>query len=55
MKNAILWDVTPCGSSTDVWEEPSASIIKLIRIGEQGTLAVTNNRRALRGNTFFGC
>jgi hypothetical protein len=33
---------------TDVSEEPSASIIKVTRIGELGTtLAVTNNRRTL--------
>jgi hypothetical protein len=35
---------------TDVSEEPSASIIKVIRIGELGTLAVTSNRRKLRVN-----
>jgi hypothetical protein len=29
---------------TDVSEELSASIIKVIRIGELGTLAVTSNR-----------
>jgi hypothetical protein len=32
---------------TDVSEEPSASIIRVTRIGELGTLAVTRNRRAL--------
>jgi hypothetical protein len=36
----------------DVSEEHSASIIRLTRIGELGTmLAVTSNRRTLRGNT----
>jgi hypothetical protein len=30
---------------TDVSEERSASIIRVTRIGELGTLAVTNNRR----------
>jgi hypothetical protein len=29
---------------TDVSEEPSSSIIRVIRIGELGTLAVTANR-----------
>jgi hypothetical protein len=32
----------------DVSEELSASIIKVTRIGELGTLAVTDNRRTLR-------
>jgi hypothetical protein len=36
---------------TDVLEELSASIIRLTRIGELGTLAVTSNRRTLRINT----
>jgi hypothetical protein len=35
----------------DVSEELSASIIKVTRIGELGTLAVTSNRRMLRRNT----
>jgi hypothetical protein len=35
---------------TDVSEEPSASIIRVIKIGELGKLAVTNNRRTLRRN-----
>jgi hypothetical protein len=39
---------------TDVSEELSASISKVIRVGELGTiLAVTSNRRTLRRNTFF--
>jgi hypothetical protein len=34
---------------TDVSEEPSASFIRVARIGELGTtLAVTSNRRTLR-------
>jgi hypothetical protein len=33
---------------TDVSEKCIASIIRVIRIGELGTLAVTSNRRALR-------
>jgi hypothetical protein len=37
---------------TDVSEEPSASFIKVTRIGElMKTLAVTSNRRNLRRNT----
>jgi hypothetical protein len=36
---------------TDVSEEHIVSIIKVTRIGELGTLAVTNNRRTLRRNT----
>jgi hypothetical protein len=36
---------------TDVSEECSASIIRVMRIGELGTLAVTSNRRTLRRNT----
>jgi hypothetical protein len=35
---------------TDVSEELSASIIRVIRIGELGTLAVTSNRSTLRRN-----
>jgi hypothetical protein len=33
---------------TDVSEELSASIIRVTRIGELGTLAVTSNRSTLR-------
>jgi hypothetical protein len=34
---------------TDISEEPSASIIRVTRLGELGTtLAVTSNRRTLR-------
>jgi hypothetical protein len=39
---------------TYVSEELSASFIRATRIGELGTtLAVTSNRRTLRGNYFF--
>jgi hypothetical protein len=38
---------------TDVSEELSASIIKVTRIRELGTLAVTSNRRTLRRNCNF--
>jgi hypothetical protein len=36
---------------TDVSEELGASIIRVTRIGELGTLAVTSNRRTLQRNT----
>jgi hypothetical protein len=36
---------------TDVSEELSASIIRVTRMGELGTLAVTSNGRKLRRNT----
>jgi hypothetical protein len=36
---------------TDVSEELSASIIRVTRIGELRTLAVTSNRHTLRRNT----
>jgi hypothetical protein len=50
MKNAILWDVTPCGYCvrTDVSEELSASIIGVTEIGELGTaLATIHSMRRL--------
>jgi hypothetical protein len=41
---------------TDVSEELSASIIRVRRIGELETLAVTSNRCTLRRNTIvFNC
>jgi hypothetical protein len=36
---------------TDVSEEPGASFIRVTKIGELGTLAVTSNRSKLRKNT----
>jgi hypothetical protein len=49
MKNAVFCDVTPCGSlRTDDSEELSASINRVIRIGEIGTLGVTSNRHPQR-------
>jgi hypothetical protein len=44
MKNAIFWDVTPCRSSKyRRLKEHIASIIRMTRIGELGTmLAVTS-------------
>jgi hypothetical protein len=48
MKNVVYWDVTRMTLvETDFSEETSASIIKVTRIGELGTLAVTSNRRTL--------
>jgi hypothetical protein len=44
----MLRDVAPVG--TDISEEHIASIIRVTRIGELGTLAVTSNRRMLRSN-----
>jgi hypothetical protein len=43
MKDVVFWDVTPWALvRTDVSEEPSASFIRVTRIGELGTtLAVT--------------
>jgi hypothetical protein len=35
----------------DVSEELNDSIIRVTRLGEQGTLAVTSNRRTVRRNT----
>jgi hypothetical protein len=38
MKNAVFWDVTPCGfGRSDVSEEYIASIISVTRISELGT------------------
>jgi hypothetical protein len=38
---------------TNVSQKLSASIIRVTRIGELGTLAVTSNRRKLRRNTYI--
>jgi hypothetical protein len=45
VKNAIFWDVTLCDYCKNrVYEEPSASIIRVTRIGELGpTLAITSS------------
>jgi hypothetical protein len=49
MKNGVFWNVTPVALvRTDVSEELSASIIRVTRIDEIGTLAVTRNQRTLR-------
>jgi hypothetical protein len=45
MKNGVFWDIMRCGIlRTDVSEDRSASIIRVTRIGELGTLAATSNR-----------
>jgi hypothetical protein len=53
VKNAVFWDVMCVALvSTDVSEEPRASIIKVIRTVELGRmLAVTSNICKLRRNT----
>jgi hypothetical protein len=52
MKNGVFWYVTPCGSCKNRrFGGPSASFIRLTRIGELGTTpAATSNRRTLRRN-----
>jgi hypothetical protein len=46
MKNAVFWDVTPCGScKIEVSEKCVAFIIRVERISVLGTLAVTNRSR----------
>jgi hypothetical protein len=57
LKNAVFWDVTPCGFvRTDVSEERIASIMREKRIGEIGTtLAVTTNRSTLRVSVASYC
>jgi hypothetical protein len=53
-KNTLFRDVKPCGFlRADVSQECNASIIRVTRIGDLGTmLAVTSNRRTLRRNTY---
>jgi hypothetical protein len=49
MNKAVFWNVTPCGSCKNRrFANLIASIIRLTRIGQLRTLAVTNNRRTLR-------
>jgi hypothetical protein len=50
MKNAVFWDVTPCGSCKNrcFLEERVATILRVTTIGEVGTLAVTSNIIFLR-------
>jgi hypothetical protein len=46
MKNVVFWEVMPCSSCKN--RRFGVSIIRVTRIGEQGTLAVTSNRNTLR-------
>jgi hypothetical protein len=60
MKNAVFWDVIPCGSSKNRrFEERMGSIIGMERIGEIGTtLSVTNKPKYAAKKYFaayFGC
>jgi hypothetical protein len=53
-KNAVFWDVVPCGSckSRRFGGKQIASIIRVTRIGAVGkTLAVTSNRSTMRTNS----
>jgi hypothetical protein len=51
MKITFFWDVTPCGACKNhVSEQRIDSSIRVTRIGELGTLAVTINRSTLRRN-----
>jgi hypothetical protein len=52
VKNAVFWDVTPCGSCKNRrFGGTCASVIRVTIIGVLGTkLALTSNRRALRRN-----
>jgi hypothetical protein len=45
IKNAVYWNVTPCGFvRTDVYEERIASIIKVKKVSDLGrALTVTSN------------
>jgi hypothetical protein len=55
MKNAVFWDVAPCGSvRTDVSGERIASIIKVTIIGEvETTSAVTSKKHVAKKYTFL--
>jgi hypothetical protein len=54
MKNGFFWDVKPCGSCRNhVSEELSASIIRVTRICELGTLAVASSRRVNNLNSIL--
>jgi hypothetical protein len=49
MKNGVFWAVTPCGSCKNRrFGERSTTIIRVTRIGELGTLAVSSNKVFLR-------
>jgi hypothetical protein len=44
MKNSVFWDISAAVVRTYVSEEHIASTIKVTKIGELVTLAITNNR-----------
>jgi hypothetical protein len=49
MKNAVFWDVSPCGTCKNrCFGGINTSVSRVTRIGEIGTLAVTSNRNMLR-------
>jgi hypothetical protein len=48
MRNAVFWHLGSVALvKADVSEERSTSFIRVTRIGELGTLAVTSNRHTL--------
>jgi hypothetical protein len=53
MKNAVLWDVTPCASYNNRrFRERSTSTLRVTVRGELGTmLAIISNRSSLHRNT----
>jgi hypothetical protein len=50
MKNAVFWNVTPCGSivKTDILEERTASIFRVTKIVELGTTLLCEYFRSVR-------
>jgi hypothetical protein len=55
MKNAIFWDVMPCGSCKNrISEECITSIIRVTRISALGTtIAVTSNQSMQHSATYM--
>jgi hypothetical protein len=54
MKNAVLWDVAPCGFiRTDVSEECVAFIFRVDRISDLGTLAANSKLLSTDGGETF--
>jgi hypothetical protein len=56
MKNGVLWELRCVALvRTDVSVEHRATVLRMSRIGELGTMvAVTSNRRTLRRNVSYG-
>jgi hypothetical protein len=48
--NYVEWRLLGCCAMWLLSEELSASIIRVTRVGELGTLAITSNRHMLRRN-----